>query len=254
MGIVAEVDLGTENLRWMGSARFTYGFFVRVLGKTVYACDLAVKIEIPDKSAIREHYRNELRNCAPIEERRGLLPSGQGDNGLPPLRYGSISAPLPSTFTTIQADKLGNFCSGNMALMAPGANIFPATVPSDGNLDLGGISRTSAIKSFRAVENGNLFSMPHVNYRKISGYRITPEWQKAGYISIDGERVPFNLSKPKSIGAWELCLVEMGFCMRQRVWCLRLVEDIEGDGTASKLVCYMLASMIPGGVFRKVMA
>lgn len=34
--------------------------------------------------------------------------------------------------------------------------------------------------------------MPHVNYRKISGYRITPKGQKSGYISIDGERVPFE--------------------------------------------------------------
>lgn len=35
VGIVAEVDLGTEHIRWMGSARFTYGFLVRLLRKTV---------------------------------------------------------------------------------------------------------------------------------------------------------------------------------------------------------------------------
>jgi len=195
VGIVAEVDLGTEHLRWMGPARFTYGFFMRVLQKTVYPCDLAVKIDIPTKSAIREHYRKELNNHAPIEERGGDLALSSQGQGLPPLIYGTISSPMPKEFTSIPSSKLGNFYCGNMALMAPGANFFPATLPSDGHLDLvtvnGDISRRSAIKMFLSVENGKFFDVPDVNYRKISGYRITPHGTK-GYISIDGERVPFE--------------------------------------------------------------
>ena len=194
VGIVAEVDLGTEHIRWMGSARFTYGFLVRLLGKTVYPCDLAVKIDLPTKGAIIEHYRDEFDNHAPIEDRRGSFDLSRP--GLPELKYGDINSPLPSDFTPVAGAKMGNFYAGNMPLMAPGANFFPATLPSDGHLDLvtvdGDISRTSAIKSFLAVENGNFFNMPHVNYRKISGYRITPKGQKNGYISIDGERVPFE--------------------------------------------------------------
>ena len=194
VGIVAEVDLGTEHLRWMGSARFTYGFLIRLLRKTVYPCDLSVKIDIPSKAQIKEHYRRELTNHAPIDDRRGC--SYSETTGLPPLTHGTIASPLPSSFTPVPSDKLGNFFAGNMALVAPGANFFPATLPSDGHLDLvtidGDISRTSAIKSFLAVENGNFFDMPHVNYRKISGYRIIPKGQKGGYISIDGERVPFE--------------------------------------------------------------
>lgn len=194
LGIVAEVDLGTEHLRWMGSARFTYGFLVRVLRKTVYPCDLWVKIDIPTKGAIREHYRKELTNHASVEERRD---SNDAENpGLPELQYGSIASPLPSTFTSIPSSKVGNFYAGNMALMAPDANFFPATLPSDGHLDLitvgGDISRLSAIKCFLAVEKGGFFDFPQVNYRKISGYRIIPREQKGGYISIDGERVPFE--------------------------------------------------------------
>lgn len=191
-GVVADVDLGTEHIRWMGSARFTYGFFMRVLKKTTYPCDLAVKIDIPTKGAIKEHYRKELNNRASIENRRD---SSDQEHGLPPLAYGTISSPIPQDFTPIPGSKMGNFYAGNMALMAPGANFFPATLPSDGYLDLvtidGDISRTNAIKSFLAVENGNFFDQPHVNYRKISAYRITPHGNK-GYISIDGERVPFE--------------------------------------------------------------
>ncbi len=195
VGVVAEVDLGTEHLRWMGPARFTYGFFMRVLRKTVYPCDLAVKIDIPTKGAIREHYRKEQNNHTPSEERRGDQSLSNQAQGLPPLTYGTISLPMPKEFTSIPSNKLGNFYSGNMALMAPGANFFPATLPSDGYLDLvtinGDISRRSAINCFLAVENGRFFDMPDVNYKKISGYRIIPHGTK-GHISIDGERVPFE--------------------------------------------------------------
>ena len=195
LGIVAEADLGTEHLRWMGSARFTYGFLVRVLRKTVYPCDLWVKIDIPTKGAIREHYRKELTNQAPIEERRDSN-DAETLRGLPELQFGSFASPLPSAFTSVPSSNVGNFYAGNMALMAPGANFFPATLPSDGHLDLvtvgGDISRHSAIKCFLAVEKGGFFDFPQVNYRKVSGYRIIPREQKAGYISIDGERVPFE--------------------------------------------------------------
>lgn len=194
LGIVAEVDLGTEHLRWMGSARFTYGFLIRVLRKTVYPCDLWVKIDIPTKGAIREHYRKGMANHGPVEENRDI--NDAKNSGLPELQYGSIASPIPSAFTNIPSSNVGNFYAGNMALMAPDANFFPATLPSDGHLDLltvgGDISRHSAIKCFLAVEKGGFFDFPQVNYRKISGYRIIPRGQQGGYISIDGERVPFE--------------------------------------------------------------
>lgn len=204
VGIVAETDLGTENLRWMGSARFTYGFLVRLLRQTLYPCDLAVKVDIPDKTAIREHYRTEMGNHARVDEGREI-PTGQGtggslhpreEDGLPSLKHGSINDDLPPGWHLTPYDKMGNFYSGNMAYMAPNANFFPAALPHDGYLDVitidGDISRSLAIGSLLAVEKGTFFDLPHVKYRKISAYRLIPKGQRDGYISIDGERVPFE--------------------------------------------------------------
>lgn len=194
LGIIAEVDLGTENIRWMGSARFTYGFLVRFLAQKVFPCDVAVKVEIPTKASIREHYRRELSNYAANDERRE--PADTDSDALPELKFGSIKDPLPPDWSMVSYDKMGNFYAGNMAYMAPDANFFPASLPNDGHLDLvtvdGDISRVAAIQSLLAVENGKFFDMPHVTYRKISGYRIRPKAQKRGYISIDGEKVPFE--------------------------------------------------------------
>ncbi|PGH11092.1 hypothetical protein AJ80_07280 [Polytolypa hystricis UAMH7299] len=193
-GIVAESDLGTENLRWMGSARFTYGFLVRLFGKTVYPCDLAVKVEIGEKQQIKEHYRAESQGSTSSEGRGG---EGLGKSaGLPPLQYGTVNDPLPEDWELVPYDTMGNFYAGNMAFMAEDANFFPAALPNDGLLDLitirGDIPRATAIQMLLAVDNGTLFDMPDVIYRKISGYRIIPKGREDGYISIDGEKAPFE--------------------------------------------------------------
>ena len=200
VGIVAESDLGTDHLRWLGSARFTYGFLVRLLGKTVYPCDLAVKVEIGRKAEIKDHCRMQAHTHLSMEERREVsassLSSASGDGaGLPALRYGSITDDLPADWTLLPYDTLGNFYAGNMNYMAADAPFFPAAVPNDGYLDLitidGTIRRTTAIKLLLSVDKGTFLDMPEVLYRKISGYRIIPKGQESGYISIDGERFPF---------------------------------------------------------------
>jgi sphingosine kinase len=80
--------------------------------------------------------------------------------------------------------------------MAADTNFFQCALPNDGYMDLvcinGDISRLAAIQMMLAVENGKFFDNPLVSYRKILGYRIIPKNQKDGYISIDGERVPFQ--------------------------------------------------------------
>lgn len=208
VGIVAESDLGTENLRWMGSARFTYGFLVRLLGKTVYPCDIAVNVEIDGKAAIREscrRYRDTGGNSSSGAAARTPRPRPERSNtpqptGLPPLRFGSVTSPLPPSWSLIPYANLGNFYAGNMAYVAASTPFFPASLPADGCLDLvcidGDIPRLTALRSLLAVEKGTFFDMPHVGYRKVSAYRIVPrappDGRREGYVSVDGERVPFE--------------------------------------------------------------
>jgi sphingosine kinase len=193
VGIVAETDLATEHLRWMGSARFTWGFLVRLLRQTVYPADIAVKVEYDTKAAVRDVYRAEASK-PPLKHDDRVLPAP--DAGLPALKYGTINDPLPESWTLVPHDKLGNFYAGKMAYMSPDANFFPAALPCDGCMDLvrinGDIKRHAAIASLLAVADNTFFDLPHVDYQKISAYRIIPKNQKEGYISIDGERVPFE--------------------------------------------------------------
>jgi sphingosine kinase len=193
VGIVAETDLATEHMRWMGSTRFTVGFLTRFAFQTVYPADIAIKAEHSTKQAVRDAYRAEAEKPSAGYEERPLPDAAAG---LPPLRYGTINDPLPVSWDLIPHDQLGNFYAGNIAYMSPDANFFPASLPADGCLDLvrirGDLPRLTAIKTLLAVEDHSFFDLDHVDYQKISAYRIIPKNQRDGYISIDGERIPFE--------------------------------------------------------------
>ncbi|KJZ73273.1 hypothetical protein HIM_07277 [Hirsutella minnesotensis 3608] len=201
IGIIAESDLATENLRWMGSARFDLGVFTRVFRRKCYPCDLAVKVEVGDedgKDGIKSHYRNFVSDGS---SDMALTTSQNGDQvdgdeeGLPPLKHGTVKDKLPEGWELVSHENIGTFYCGNMAYMAPDANFFSAAIAADGCMDLviinGDLPPITALKTLLSVESGKFFDSPQVCYKKISAYRLIPRNQKDGYISIDGERVPF---------------------------------------------------------------
>ena len=194
LGFVAETDLGTDNIRWMGEARFTYGFMVRLLGKTMYPIEYAVKEEIVDKEEIKKHW-SRAKGVVPIET------DIQAGLGLPPLKYGTINDPLPEGWTPMtDYPNMGSFYCGNMCFMANDAPFFPATLPADGYLDLvtidGDVGRLKSIELLLSVPKGTFIDMDCVKLRKITGLRVTPKYggpgSKKGYFSVDGEKYPFE--------------------------------------------------------------
>ncbi|KAF4585407.1 sphingosine kinase [Ophiocordyceps camponoti-floridani] len=192
LGLVAESDLATEHLRWMGSLRFDVGVFTRLFRRKCYPCDLAVKVEADEtlgKNGVRAHYSRHVVGRSPD------IGSPAVDGGLPLLRFGTVQDELPEGWELISHDKIGLFYCGNMAYMAPDVNMFSAALASDGCMDLvlmrGDLWPLTALKTLLSAQKGRLFNSPHVSYRKVSAYRIIPRGQDDGYISIDGERAPF---------------------------------------------------------------
>ncbi|ROW07044.1 hypothetical protein VPNG_06594 [Cytospora leucostoma] len=216
LGIIAEADLGTEHLRWMGEHRFTYGVVTRILKKKVYPCDLYVKVDIDQKQDVREHYRRERQNTSTVELDKMTTSTGaktqvgrdssvadsdeaaggEHGSGLPPLKYGTVNDKLPLGWEKIDADKVGNFYCGNVAYMAPDVIFFNAAWINDGYMDLvtvdGDVPTAQAPGLLLSVGNNSFFDNPLVTYRKVSAFRIIPKDQEDGYISIDGEKVPFE--------------------------------------------------------------
>lgn len=197
VGIIAESDLATENMRWLGDARFTIGYISRLIKQSLWPVDVAIGVEIADTASIKKAYHDHLSSMTQYGGFLSTVPTPEEKSAttLPPLKYGTINDPLPQTWTMKPYPNLGNFYAGNMAYMAASSRVFPTSHPSDGLLDLlqvsGDISRRRAMALADLVGKGGLIDEQDVSYLKVSGYRIVPR-QKEGYISIDGERVPFE--------------------------------------------------------------
>lgn len=191
-GIVADSDLGTDSVRWMGAHRFTYGFLVRLMRRSIYPCDLAIKVEMSDKKAIKEHHAAYASAEPPTRTPESIA---NQPSGLPELKYGTVLDRLPEDWTVIPSETLGNFYAGNMPIVSKDTNFFPAAVPNDGLMDIvnidGTTSRATTLKMMSQVEDGGFFDMPEVNACKATAYRLVPR-EKEGYISVDGEEVPFE--------------------------------------------------------------
>ncbi|KOS22257.1 Sphingoid long chain base kinase 5 [Escovopsis weberi] len=204
VGIIAESDLATEHMRWMGGFRFEVGLALRVCRRRCYPCDIAFKLELDDKGKIRQEYKRHSDD--PRLLKRGLQEQVDSDanddqdgdttGGLPKLKYGTVQDELPEGWKMISTDTIGNFYCGNMPYMTAGANFFPASRPYEGCMDLvtwdGDVSPLTAVGILLSVESGGFYDNPNVSYRKISAYRLIPRNQEDGYISIDGEKIPFE--------------------------------------------------------------
>lgn len=124
LGVMAEADLGTEHLRWMGEHRFTYGTVKQILKKKEYACDLWVKMEIETKEAIRKHYKREREGSADkmttttsTAESESVGASAAAGEGLPPLKYGTVADAVPEEWMKVDADHVGTFFAGNVSTL-----------------------------------------------------------------------------------------------------------------------------------------
>ncbi len=134
LGLIAEVDLGTEHLRWMGATRFTYGFILLAMQRKTYPCDIAVKVEIDHKDDVKKHYRQRVTQAETeagtsespeqsqnIDKQAAVLSSvsdvvsGDDGLGLPPLKYGTAMDKLPEGWELIPHEKLGSFYCGNVS-------------------------------------------------------------------------------------------------------------------------------------------
>jgi sphingosine kinase len=202
VGIIAESDLLTEELRWMGDTRFQVGFVKRLIQRTTWPCDIAAGVEFADTKAIQKDYRQSFEHVTGSQHIQDLsLPSPvepaiPQDEGLPPLKFGTVNSPLPPTWDLTPFPNLGNLYCGNMPFMAADANFFAFARIDEGMADLvtihGDIPLFRSLAMLTQLEGGTLWQHPDVTYKKVSGFRVTPKARQNSVVAVDGERYPFE--------------------------------------------------------------
>ena len=118
VGWIADVDLGTEPLRFLGNARFAVGYLVNcVLKFTKFPCDIALLVTQESKSKIRQDYNTNL----PSLKTSSLE-----------LKYGNVNDSLQDDWKIINCDNMRSIWAGNMPWMSRDGLFFPAAKNNDG--------------------------------------------------------------------------------------------------------------------------
>ncbi|KAE8335736.1 ATP-NAD kinase-like domain-containing protein [Aspergillus arachidicola] len=183
IGLLAECDLDTEDMRFLGGKRFAFGFFQRLFKPPLYDCDIAVQ-----HPAL--HQPTESHSIGVIDQA-----TGRRKEGLPNLQFGSVSDSLSESWGLEHHPDLSLFFAGQFPFMDAKSKVFPDARPNDGLVDIilvdRGIGARKFLQLFRKIFRGNHLAMREVHHRKVSAYRVTPA-RTCGAMSVDGERSDFQ--------------------------------------------------------------
>ena len=129
-GIIADADIGTENLRWMGPVRFDIGVAKGLFSRTKYPCDLYVKYVTEDKLQLQEHFNTHYhkdRKQDKVDDDSFKL-SGSPLEQEPPNDWYQVSSAI--------TDNINIFYVGKMPYISNDVQFFPAALPNDGAMDM----------------------------------------------------------------------------------------------------------------------
>ncbi|KAF9384033.1 sphinganine kinase lcb4 [Podila verticillata] len=193
-GLIADVDLGTEHMRWMGEARFTVSAVGKLLSQATTGCELAyIPVETSIKR-IHEQY-NEARQ-------RPVIWADQTHDELTPNhtsiidKFGRVTDSLrQEDGWVVENDEYITVVGAKMPWISKGSVTNPAAQPNDGCIDLlvfpKNIGRVAGLAVMIGVETGVHVFHKDVRYMKVKAFRVSPK-ASSGFISMDGEHTPYQ--------------------------------------------------------------
>lgn len=186
-GLIADADIGTEHLRWMGPIRFEIGVAHKLVTRAKYPCDLWVHYGCEGEEVKRhfdKHTKLQNTNVSESPKKAGY-PSLDDE---PPSEWEKLSSDI--------CDNMNIFYVGKMPYMSDQAQFFPAALPQDGMMDML-VTNAKApllhiVGLFTKIDQGAHVHSDEVIHAKVFGYRLVPKVKddKTHYISVDGENFP----------------------------------------------------------------
>ena len=172
-GVIAESDINTEWIRWMGPIRFDLGVAFTVVQGRKYPCDVYVKYAAKHKHDLHNHYKREkqrhLNNLLASSSSESLSTVSRSPSPVPSPSSSSSSSSsslqvpkrdneykvteadfrmqytmentstLPDGWEQVNPDITENlqiFYTGKMPYVSADTNFFPTALPNDGTIDL----------------------------------------------------------------------------------------------------------------------
>lgn len=214
IGLMADIDLGTEHLRFLGDLRFSLSYLSGVVFNK--KCDINIEVFLGSRGGTN---KARMRARALSEAPSAVDGMTRPDN-VRRLKYGSVmdtvehvAKPLhlsdasegePNAQEEAMAGwqqvpvAVSSLYCGKMPYVARSFMAFPYALPSDGAMDILIQKQNSTtlqkVSSLLDGEAGDHVFNPSIRYFKVEACRVTPKTKgthRTGYLSIDGERVPY---------------------------------------------------------------
>lgn len=191
MGLMADLDIGTEHLRWMGDTRFFAGLLYGIMLHKPCPVRLSYKVAESDKANMVENLKIKRASVRePISKRASGTSDELFSDELPPLKY---STDDNEGWTTLE-DPIMYVYAGKGPYVGRDYMAFPVSLPDDGLIDIMALRLTKRLDIVRAIADGpsgESFWHPRLVYVKAHAYRVQP-FRNHGTLSVDGEAKPFE--------------------------------------------------------------
>ncbi|XP_075701196.1 sphingosine kinase 1 isoform X2 [Rhinoderma darwinii] len=187
-GLISDVDIESEKYRFMGSARFSLGTFVRLTVLRTYRGRLSY---LP---AILSPEERDTTSTNPDSSTsvNSSTSDSMGSRVLEDSLLVPLDQPVPSHWHTVEDQFVLVLALYQSHLGAEHITAPMVKGPGEGHMHLfyatSRISRTSLIKLFMAMERGTHLDqeIPHLTHIPVVALRIEPS-ESTGIMTVDGE-------------------------------------------------------------------
>ncbi|TFK42544.1 ATP-NAD kinase-like domain-containing protein [Crucibulum laeve] len=192
LGLMADLDVGTEHLRWMGDVRFMVGLIRGIIQFKPCPVQLSFKVAENDKAKMAASLRTRQMGdddgnlASPVS----FMSEESVSDALPPLKYLHEDEDGWTTFD----EPLLYVYAGKGPYVGRDFMAFPVSWPNDGLIDVMAMpvsSRKDILTGMAGAHKGESFWHPRLHYVKAHAYRVKP-LKSTGYLAVDGEIFPFE--------------------------------------------------------------
>lgn len=177
-GMISNLDIGTEHLRWMGGNRFIYGALKEIMLQRVYACRVSMLEGCADPHPIAQSRQ------PPLNYLHGLISADGKVKSLDDFDDGSV---IDSSWKTMDGD-FQLFSMSNLPWLDMNFNFHPNANMGNGSYNflyfVGARGITKSLQLMTHAENGA--HMHLIEEKTVKAFRIDPIANNT-WLVVDGE-------------------------------------------------------------------
>lgn len=196
-GLISNLDIGTEHLRWMGNLRFTIGAIQQIFQGKTYQAHVAV---VPHQSvqSSPEAAKDSMSDSNSQQGLRDERPPGPPvpllDAFLSQTSSTAWPAQLPQGWEEVNGEALQLFAACNLPWLDTSFNLAPKADLNSGCLDLiysGLAGKIEGLQIMTKIETGSHLDIPLVQCKKVDALVLEPV-STGTWLVLDGEAIPFQ--------------------------------------------------------------